>query len=299
MEKYIIEKYKKFTKTSIHSGYRCKTFLLENNNEKYIYQIYLDSTIYQVQKKLIVTNLVKEYLEIKEIPKVIEYGETKKFGYLVIEYKDGVELEKAFRFKNFDYKIFYRNLSKILLDIHSIDVGNKFGWIDCNGLEENEYFYKYIESEINRNVVFLKKYILNKNILDSILFKINESFEQIKKITIKKPVLCWYDINSNNLLVDNNSNITGFLDPGGARYGVREWDIAFIKMDLCRNKKEFSFFEKMYNEYYKINSKLLKMLTIIVELNDIAFQLESKCKLPISFDSNFREEILFIQNNYI
>lgn len=38
---YIVEKYNKFMRKEIQSGYRCKTFLLKNDNEKYIYQVYL------------------------------------------------------------------------------------------------------------------------------------------------------------------------------------------------------------------------------------------------------------------
>jgi len=39
---YIVEKYNEFERKEIQSGYRCKTFLLKKDNEKYIYQVYLD-----------------------------------------------------------------------------------------------------------------------------------------------------------------------------------------------------------------------------------------------------------------
>ena len=45
------------------------------------------------------------------------------------------------------------------------------------------------------------------------------------------------------------------------------------------------------------NEELLKILTVAVELDDIAFQLETKVKLPIAFESNFKEEIKYIQKN--
>ena len=51
MEKYIINKYKNYNIKKIQSGFRCKTFLLSNENEKYIYQVYLDDTKYQANKK--------------------------------------------------------------------------------------------------------------------------------------------------------------------------------------------------------------------------------------------------------
>ena len=44
-----------------------------------------------------------------------------------------------------------------------------------------------------------------------------------------------------------------------------------------------------------MNEKLLNLLTVIVEIDDIAFQLETNTKLPISFASNFKEILNQIQ----
>ena len=105
-------------------------------------------------------------------------------------------------------------------------------------------------------------------------------------------------MNSNNILVNEKSSITGFLDPGGARFATKEWDLAFIKMNLCQNNKEYDFFKQMYLRQNNIDEELLEILTVAVELDDIAFQLEEKVKLPIAFESNFREEIEYIQKKY-
>lgn len=110
-------------------------------------------------------------------------------------------------------------------------------------MDEKEYFYKYIEEDIDRNIERIKKYIEDKNLLKSFTKKANMSVEKLKIINNIKPVICWYDINPNNILVNDNSSITGFLDPGGARFAPKEWDLAFIKMDLCQNNKEYEFFK--------------------------------------------------------
>jgi len=99
--------------------------------------------------------------------------------------------------------------------------------------------------------------------------------------------------------VNDNSSITGFLDPGGARFAPKEWDLAFIKMDLCQNNKEYEFFKQIYSKQKTINEELLEILTVVVELDDIAFQLEAKVKLPIAFESNFKAEIEYIQKEYL
>lgn len=122
---YIIDKYSGFEKKEIQSGYRCKTFLLNNNKEKYIYQVYIEDNKFQAKKKFDITNLIKSNVNIPEIPNIIDFGENNNFAYLVSEYKEGIEFDKAKK-SNIDYHNFYKSLANILNRIHSIDVGDKF-----------------------------------------------------------------------------------------------------------------------------------------------------------------------------
>lgn len=123
MEEYILEKYKEFEFKEIQSGYRCKTYLISKDDRKYIYQIYFGQTKYQANKKEYITKLIKEKMEIKEIPNIIKLGENKEFSYLVSELKSGKELSHD---DKFDYEVFYKDLAKILSRIHSVEIGNKF-----------------------------------------------------------------------------------------------------------------------------------------------------------------------------
>lgn len=125
MEEYIIDKYKKYKKEEIQSGYRCKTFLLTNQEYKLIYQVYIGHTEYQARKKEYITNLIKDNRNIFQIPEILDCGRNEKFAYLVSEYKNGIEMEKINK-DMFDYKVFYKDLSDILIKIHSINVGNEF-----------------------------------------------------------------------------------------------------------------------------------------------------------------------------
>lgn len=294
---YIIEKYKNYQISEIQSGYRCKTYLLNDNVTKYIYQVYLGDIKYQAKKKKYVTELITKNLCVEEIPKVIEYGENEKFAYLVSEYKCGIEVDEVKK-EDINFKNLYTSLAKILFNIHSINIGEEFGWIGENGLEKKKLFYEYIEKEIKRNIQRIKKIIMYDDIiLNEITQKATDAISELKKISPVVPVISWYDINANNILIDENSSITGFLDAGGARFAAKEWDIAFIKMDLCNNKKEFNLFLDNYKG--KINNKLLNILTVIVEIDDIAFQLETKIKLPIAFESNFKNIITKLQKEYM
>ena len=293
----IIEKYKSFNSKEIQSGYRSKTFLLSNNDIKYIYQTYRGNTKYQARKKEHITNLIKESIDIDEIPSIIECDENEEFSYLVSEYKEGKELEELIKDEKYDYKRFYNSLAIILEKIHSIEIGNKFGWIGKNGLVEKQFFHQYIEDEVQRNIERIEKYDKEKLLLESITKKANTSLEKLKSFKNIRPVISWYDINSNNILVNEQSKITGFLDPGGARFAPKEWDLAFIKMDLCRSKEEYKYFKNAYLQQNILDEELLEILTIIVEIDDIAFQLETGVKLPIAFETNFRKELEYIHKN--
>ena len=235
--------------------------------------------------------MIKSSTNISQIPEILECGRNEKFSYLVSEYKEGIEMEKINK-NTFNYRTFYKDLSNILVNIHSVNIGDSFGWVSENGVEKRKSFADYIKQEIERNINRIKLIIgERKEILDYIASKANDALSMIEQINPLKPVICWYDINSNNILINSNSEITGFLDPGGARFSPKEWDLAFIKMDLCKNKKEFQYFINEYERTKKINNDLLKALSVIVEIDDIAFRLESNTKLPIAFESNFNEII--------
>ena len=125
MKEYFLKQYEQYEKKEIQSGYRCKTYLLSKKDCKLIYQIYIGNTKYQATKKEYITNLIKSNTSIYQIPQIFNCGESEEFNYLVSEYKDGIEMEKANK-DTFDYKKIYKDLSDILLKIHSINVGNEY-----------------------------------------------------------------------------------------------------------------------------------------------------------------------------
>lgn len=84
-----------------------------------------DGNKYQAKKKYNIAKLIKNNVDIGEIPNIVDFKEMEEFSYLVSEYKEGIELEKIESGK-LDYQIFYRSLANILNKIHSIDIGNKF-----------------------------------------------------------------------------------------------------------------------------------------------------------------------------
>lgn len=125
MYKFIVNKYQSFNTKEIQSGYRCKTFLLFNNKEKYIYQVYLGDNKYQANKKKYITEIIKRNVNIDQIPNIIDFGENNDFAYLVTDFKSGDELDKISP-NQFNSQNFYNSLSEILKILHKIDIGDKF-----------------------------------------------------------------------------------------------------------------------------------------------------------------------------
>lgn len=282
----------------VKCGLRCETYLVKVKNKKYIFQIYIGDTRYQAKKKY---NILKK-LNNKFIPKAIKVKENNEYSYLIIEYFEGQSLNY---YRKTDTKFSLNDISSelvaILGQVHNISNENKFGWIDDKFIKYNIRFIDYINSEYNRLSINLQN--IDLEIKDSILNKAKEAIEVIKNKSdsINKSCLCWYDMNPSNILIRKKENIyklEGLIDPGGARYGIPEWDIAFVKMQLCTNKEEFDNF---LSECQKTNSKifidieLIDALSVIVELDVISIELVNDVIiLPIPYDTNFKSEIEII-----
>ena len=63
-------------------------------------------------------------------------------------------------------------------------------------------------------------------------------------------------------------------------------------MEVCENEKEFNQF---LQEYQKLDNfvdlKMIDMMSILVEIDDISIRLQDKIYLPIPYCSNFKNII--------
>lgn len=276
----------------VTGGLRCSTYTLNNRNKKAVVQIYLENTKYQARKKTDISNLLNK--DCQYIPEILAFDENGDSAYLITEYKEGRTLSQIRAIdKNFSLEYIADEIAETLNIIHNIKNKNGYGWIGDNGVIEYIKFEEYIKSEIER---LSNAY----NSLDeSVILKINKKSEKaleiIRKETISSPVLCWYDINPENILItkqDNEYKLSGFLDPGGARYGIPEWDFAFLKLELCKNQKEYDkILEKYKEKGNSINENLVDALSVFVEMDDIAIQINDKIIFDIPYSSDFKEEL--------
>lgn len=282
----------------IQSGFRSQTYLIKVKNTKYIFQLYMENTKYQAKKKYDIL----EKFTLKEIPKSYKYGVTEEYSYLISEYIEGKTLTDIFNDKSFKLEEISYELMNTLSKIHSITRKKEFGWITDDQVLANPKFIDYIKSEYKRLLPDLE--ILPEVILKKIVSKVEDAIKVIEERTDKVEIsnLCWYDINADNIIVGNNNGkyyLKGLLDPGGARYGIAEWDLAFIKIELLKNDSEFNAIIKNYEEVTnkKVDLELLNALSVIVELNNISFVLVDRIKLPIPYHSKFKTEFEYIYNN--
>lgn len=276
----------------IKSGLRCKTFVIKKNGVKIIYQEYKDNSYYQAKKKYKILNKISSNNETEYIPKCYKYCNLEDKSVLYTEYKTGKSLREI-RENNpkFNFSKITKKLAETLCKIHSIKDSDYFGWITDNGCIGNSNLIDCVINEFDRfNSVFKEK-LSNKD-FSYIEKKERCVIDCIKKKNNIKPQLIWYDLNPENILVNEDDELSCIVDPGGAKYCVKELDLAFLKMEVCKNEEEF---QSLLIEYKKIDNtvdeELINAMTILVELDDIMLRIQENLHIPIPYCSDFKELI--------
>lgn len=285
-------------KNEITSGLRCKTYVIEENGKNIIYQEYKDTAYYQAKKKYEILNKISDKNSTEYIPKCYKYINLDDKSVLYTEYKTGKNLQEIRKEKSeFNFSKITKKLAETLNKVHSITDSDCFGWITDNGCIGKSNFTDYICNEFDRF-----KTVFEKNLSEEDLRYIEKQKERIIKCISNKnnmiPQLIWYDLNPENILVNENNELSCIVDPGGAKYSIKELDLAFVKMEVCKTEEEF---QSLLTEYKKldknVDEELIEAMAILVELDDIMLRIQEKIYIPIPYCSNFRELINKIQLN--
>lgn len=274
-------------KKEITSGLRCKTYIVEENKNTFVYQEYKDNAYYQAQKKYNILRKIQENNYASCIPKCYKYFNLENKSVLYTELKKGESLNKIRSEKeNFSLSKIAKELSETLYKIHSIKDSKCFGWITDNGCIGPNTLLEYVEDEIERVQPVLERKL---SVEDFNYIKEKEELvkEYVKCIGNVRPQLIWYDLNPENILI-HDDKLSGVVDPGGAKYAIKEMDLAFIKMEICKNDNDFQAILSEYGKLEKnVDEKLIDMMGILVELDDIMLRLEENIVIPIPYCSNF------------
>ena len=283
-----------YKKTELFGGLRCKTYLLEKK-DKYIYQEYFENTMYQAKKKYDILNLIQNNINSEFITKAYSYGKDSGKTWLLTEYKKGNSIEYYRKHDKFIINDISEDLARTLYKIHNISVNSKYGWITDNEVYENETFTAYLESELNRFKSSVKDSLSEKDFK----YMVNLAKEKINIIKKEErnfhPQLIWFDLNPNNILVCKESNsykLSSIIDAGGAKIGIKEWDLAFLKMETCINDSEYKSVLNAYKKIDKtINEDVIDALCVFIELDDMIIRVLDNVKLSIPYDSSFKDII--------
>ena len=300
-----LDRYKDFEKKELFGGLRCKTFLFQKGKEKKIYQTYSDGATYQAKKKYDIIKLIKETTNCDFIPDAYGYVANDNDSWLLTEFKEGKTLDDIRKEnKDFNLSLIAEDISRALLEIHSVKGEKTFGWITDNGVFRNDKFYQYLESELERFYTPLSDNLSYEEVKE-IFGKSSEAMEFIKNRTETiDSVITWYDLNPKNIIIekkDGKYTLSGIIDPGGAKYGIREWDLAFIKFEICQNDEEFNSILNCYSSGLEklgktVDIELINTLGIFVEMDDMVISVLDKINLPIPYCSNFKNIIKSIHN---
>ena len=282
-------------KREITSGLRCKTYIVEEDKNVFVYQEYKDNAYYQAKKKYDILNKIEKNNYSRFIPKSYKYFNLDDKSVLYTELKKGESLNKIRNDKGyFPLSKIAKDFSETLYKIHSVRDSNCFGWITDSGCKGQNNLFEYVINEIERvQPIFEKK--LSIDDLNYIKEQEEHVKEYVKRLKNVKPQLIWYDLNSENILIDNDK-LSGVVDPGGAKYAIKEMDLAFIKMEICNDDNDFQAILSEYKKFDKnVDEKLIDMMGILVELDDILLRIEENIFIPIPYCSNFKKIISKIQ----
>ncbi len=255
----------------LNGGKVASTLLLEKKDKKFILQIWRDDYSNQSIKKHYIYSLLKKS-GIK-VPRVINYGVVRSFTFLLTSYIKGKTLHDV------EYDLSKANCQKVMKEVgvslstlHKITLEKDyFGWLNGNMLDKKfPNLESYLESELRRFELSLENKI-SKEVWSNLELVIRRSIQIISKYSCV-PTLNWYDIQSNNVLVEKENEVyslTGFLDPGAARFGIPEWDIAHAKIHLCRNRDDLNSLIEGYG-CNKLNQDITDAFIPIILVDDLS-----------------------------
>lgn len=279
-------------KSEITSGLRCKTYVIEEDGKNIIYQEYKDNAYYQAKKKYEILNKIANIGGSEYIPKCYKYFNLEDKSVLYTEYRSGHSLHEIRKNRlNFKFDKIAEQLSKVLYKIHSIKDNECFGWITDCGCIEKKNLEEYVKSEFERFQGTFKEKLSYKD-LEFIESKEEVVLNFLKKKNNLKPQLIWYDLNPENILINEKNELACIVDPGGAKYGIKEIDLAFLRMEVCENEYEY---QSLLTEYKKLDKTvdegLIEVMGILVELDDIMLRIQDGIDIPIPYCSNFKDLI--------
>jgi fructosamine-3-kinase len=267
------ERQQKYHHRKISSGIVADTFCLkpDNGGLEIILQIWSDNLTYQACKKLNIFTLLEQVGV--SVPKALKFGRFKDYSYLLTEKLPGYSLNDIE--STVHYYQALASLGTVLRSLHSLEFESHFGWF-FEDIKEAQHrtLAHYLSSEVVRFASVLSQ-CAGLQLWQKLEKYLVQSIDKISRIKTY-PCLCWYDIQPSNVLVSltlAGKVATSLIDPGAARIGVAEWDLAHSKIHLCTNTLEFDCLTSSYG-MDKLNFELIDLLVPIVLVDDLTLGFE-------------------------
>ena len=278
----------------ISGGNRAKTFDISRGKENYIFQCYYDASRHEAKKKFDVTQRIKKLYPNCRINNVYRYKDDEKYSYIIAEKIQGEPLSNLHK-RNESIEInSFKDIAITFSQIHSTPAIGGFSYFrgdnSTSGIFLGKYFNtfsEYIQSEID----WLNEGLNDKlatNDINSVLNKQNELIEYLSRNNRSKPTLTWRDLNAENIMVADN-RFASIIDAGGTANIIPEYDIAFLKTNVCNNSNEYNV---LLSEYKKLNPivdvALIDKLTILTEIEAMCVKTIRNINIKTPFDPNFK-----------
>ena len=249
------------------------TYKITSGSGEYILQFFSKENESQADKKEYVYNHTS-FLIKNLVPRVLLSGIYKEHRYLLMEYLAGMPMFALVQKPDTITPHIKYEIAKTLELIHSWGNSTTFGWIDGTHVRQPyKSIYDYFCSELRRIDSMLSEN--NDEPAKELLLKLS-THPHLDSLVAQQSCLCWYDIQPGNVLVKKTGDhysLSGLLDPGAARFGVPEWDIAHTELHLLKTNIRDNSLRKFYTSQ-PLNPDTIEIFKLLIILDDLSIGIE-------------------------
>ena len=201
-----------------------------------VYKLNIDKEPYFVAVKTAKNAelLQKEYEYIKyinervcaKLPKIYYVDKTQTFGYLVMEYFDGVNCSDEYVLKASKKNRMYlaQQIADNLIELHSIK-GDKYGLL-TNPQYDNwhDYYRPFVDKVVKDAYQLAKQGYITHKIYKTVKLGADK-YEEIFSEPISCPTMVHGDYWAQNLIVNKNYQLIGVVDPFNSMWADSEYEL--------------------------------------------------------------------------
>ncbi len=245
----------------LKGGEISQAFSIEDNSKSYIIKIRRVRKRFRKKdpfgKEISVAEILKKQDIQVPIPNIIKYGifkevESEKFIFCIVEKASG---KFVHLFPKEKFSLIDRSLIDVLYQIHSVDISSTKGYGNWNKLNEAPLgsMRDHILDVIERQKIYTNNKFSEGIFEIDLYLQGSTRIKELVKFCSTKRYLVHADYGYDNVLADEDGNITAVYDWEHSLFGDFVYDIAWLDFWRFRDENTYS---QLYYEKYKDSNKI-------------------------------------------